>query len=51
MQAACHLLDTTALSVKEVAAALGAPEPYYFSRICQQILACSPLAFWRSVKG
>ena len=32
MQAACHYLDTTALSVKEVAAKLGYDYPYYFWR-------------------
>jgi AraC-like DNA-binding protein len=51
MQAACHLLDTTALSVKEVAAELGYEDPYYFSRIFQKTLGCSPLAYRRSVKG
>lgn len=38
MQAACHLLDTTALSVKELASKLGCDAPYYFSRIFQKIL-------------
>jgi AraC-like DNA-binding protein len=51
MQAACHYLDTSALSVKEVAAKLGYDDPYYFSRIFQKILGCSPLAYRRSVKG
>jgi AraC-like DNA-binding protein len=51
MQAACHYLDTTALSVKEVGAKLGYDDPYYFSRIFQKILGCSPLAYRRSVKG
>ena len=51
MQAACHYLDTTALSIKEVAAKLGYDDPYYFSRIFQKILGCSPLAYRRSVKG
>lgn len=51
MQAACHELDTTALSVKEVAAKLGYDDPYYFSRIFQKILGSSPLAYRRSVKG
>jgi AraC-like DNA-binding protein len=51
MQAACHLLDTTVLSVKEVAAELGYDDPYYFSRIFQKTLGCSPLAYRRSVKG
>jgi AraC-like DNA-binding protein len=51
MQAACHYLDTTALSVKEVAAKLGYDDTYYFSRIFQKILGSSPLAYRRSVKG
>ena len=51
MQAACHYLDATSLSVKEVAAQLGYDDPYYFSRIFQKILGCSPLAYRRSVKG
>jgi AraC-like DNA-binding protein len=51
MQTACHSLDTTALSVKEVAAKLGYDDPYYFSRIFQKIIGCSPLAYRRSVKG
>ena len=51
MQAACHYLDTTALSIKEVAAKLGYDDPYYFSRIFQKILGSSPLAYRRSVKG
>jgi transcriptional regulator GlxA family with amidase domain len=51
MQAACHYLDTTALSIKEVAAKLGYDDPYYFSRLFQKILGCSPLAYRRSVKG
>ena len=51
MQAACHYLDTTALSVKEVAAKLGYDDPYYFSRIFQKTLGCSPLSYRRSVKG
>lgn len=51
MQAACHYLDTMALSVKEVAAKLGYDDPYYFSRIFQKTLGCAPLAYRRSVKG
>jgi AraC-like DNA-binding protein len=51
MQAACHYLDATALSIKEVAAKLGYNDPYYFSRIFQKIVGYSPLAYRRSVKG
>ena len=35
----------------EVAAKLGYDDPYYFSRLFQKILGCSPLAYRRSVKG
>jgi len=51
MQATCHYLDSTALSIKEVAAKLGYDDPYYFSRMFQKILGCPPLAYRRSVKG
>lgn len=51
MQAACHYLDATALSIKEVAAKLGYDDPYYFSRLFQKTLGCSPLVYRRSVKG
>jgi YesN/AraC family two-component response regulator len=37
--------------VKEVAAELGYDDPYYFSRIFQKILGCSPLTYRRSIKG
>lgn len=51
MQAACQALDTTAWSVKEVAAKLGYDDPYHFSRTFRKIIGCSPVAYRRSVKG
>jgi AraC-like DNA-binding protein len=40
-----------AYRIKEVAAKLGYDDPYYFSRLFQKTLGCSPLAYRRSVKG
>ncbi len=51
MQAACHLLDTTAMSIKEIAGHLGYDDPYYFSRIFRKVTGSSPAAYRRAVKG
>ena len=37
MQHACRLLDETVMSVKEIAAALGYDDPYYFSRVFKSV--------------
>ena len=42
MQHACHLLDETILSVKEVAAKLGYDDPFYFSRIFKSVNHVAP---------
>jgi len=42
MQEACRLLDATRLSVKEVAAALGYDDPFYFSRIFKSVNQVAP---------
>jgi AraC-like DNA-binding protein len=42
MQHACHLLDETMLSVKEVAATLGYDDPFYFSRIFKSVNHVAP---------
>ena len=42
MQHACHLLDETILSVKEVAATLGYDDPFYFSRIFKSVNHVAP---------
>jgi AraC-like DNA-binding protein len=42
MQHACSLLDETGMSVKEVAAALGYDDPFYFSRIFKSVHHVAP---------
>jgi transcriptional regulator GlxA family with amidase domain len=42
MQHACHLLDETILSVKEIAAKLGYDDPFYFSRIFKSVNHVAP---------
>ncbi|MFZ0829436.1 MAG: AraC family transcriptional regulator [Verrucomicrobiia bacterium] len=42
MQHACHLLDETMLSVKEVAATLGYEDPFYFSRVFKSVHHVAP---------
>jgi AraC family transcriptional regulator of arabinose operon len=49
MEHACHLLDTSGLSVKGVAAALGYDDPLYFSRLFSRTVGMSPRTYRRSV--
>jgi len=42
MERACHLLETTSLSVKEVAAELGYEDPFYFSRVFKSVNQLAP---------
>ena len=42
MERACHLLKTTAASVKEVAGALGYDDPFYFSRVFRSVQGVAP---------
>lgn len=42
IERACHLLDTTAKEIKEVAYAVGYDDAYYFSRIFRKQLGLSP---------
>jgi len=42
MQRACRLLDETMLSIKEVAAALGYDDPFYFSRVFKSVNHVAP---------
>ncbi len=42
MQRACHLLGTTTMSVKGVAAALGYDDPFYFSRVFRSVQGVAP---------
>jgi AraC family transcriptional regulator, arabinose operon regulatory protein len=48
---ACQLLDNTDLSVKEVAAALGYEDPFYFSRIFKALNDISPTEYRMLHKG
>ena len=50
MEHACYLLDSSQLSVKEVAAALGYDDPLYFSRQFRKIIGLSPRAYRSSVR-
>lgn len=45
MQRACQLLDSSDLSVKAIAAALGYSDPLYFSRLFRKTLGLSPRAY------
>jgi YesN/AraC family two-component response regulator len=42
MRQACHLLNETTMSVKEVAATLGYEDPYYFSRMFKAVNEMAP---------
>jgi transcriptional regulator GlxA family with amidase domain len=42
MRQACRLLDSTSASVKEVAAALGYDDPFYFSRVFKLVNRVPP---------
>ena len=51
MHRACQLLDTTRLSVKAVATALGYEDPLYFSRAFRSVNKASPKAYRQLPKG
>jgi len=51
MEHACHLLDSSDLSVKRVAAALAYDDPQYFSRLFRKTVGMSPRAYRRSVRN
>ncbi len=48
MQHACYLLDASAQSVKQVAAALGYDDAYYFSRLFKKVIGLSPDQYRKS---
>lgn len=51
MQQARHLLDTTELSIKEVAIALGYQDPFYFSRVFKSVNRLAPSEYRLSHKN
>lgn len=51
MEHACHLLDSSELSVKGVAVALGYDDPQYFSRLFSKTVGMSPRTYRRSVRN
>jgi AraC-like DNA-binding protein len=51
IQRACQLLDTTELRIEAVAAAIGAEDPYYFSRFFKKVIGLSPRAYRKIPKG
>lgn len=51
MQRAGQLLDLSDLSVKEIAAAVGIADPYYFSRLFKKTMGYSPTAYRKIPKG
>ena len=51
MHRACQLLDTTGASVKEIAASLGYPDQFYFSRLFKVVNEASPTEYRLLHKG
>ncbi|TVY02177.1 helix-turn-helix domain-containing protein [Cohnella terricola] len=51
MQKAGQLLSLTGLSVKEIAAAVGIADPYYFSRLFKKRMGVSPSDYRSTPKG
>jgi AraC-like DNA-binding protein len=50
MEHACHLLDSTDLSVKAIAAELGYEDQLYFSRLFSRTIGRSPRAYRASIR-
>ncbi len=48
MQHACYLLDASVQSIKQVAAALGYDDAYYFSRLFKKVIGLSPDQYRKS---
>ena len=51
MEHACHLLDSSNLSVKAIAAELGFDDQLYFSRLFSRTIGQSPRAYRASIRG
>jgi AraC-like DNA-binding protein len=50
MEHACHLLDSSDLSVQAIAAAVGYEDPLYFSRLFSKTIGLSPRAYRASIR-
>lgn len=48
---ACRLLDTTGLQIGDIAAAVGYPDPYYFTRCFRRVMGTSPQGYRKIQKG
>jgi AraC family transcriptional regulator, arabinose operon regulatory protein len=51
VQRACHVLDTSKVTISQVAAAVGYNDPYYFTRCFRRVMGCSPQQYRKVVKG
>jgi len=51
IQRACQYLDLTDLRIKEISSLLGYDDPYYFSRVFNNVMGLSPRNYRRNKKG
>lgn len=51
IQHACRLLDTTSLSITEIATESGYQDPYYFTRCFRRVMGCAPRDYRSIQKG
>ena len=50
MEHACHLLDSTDMTVQEIAGAVGYDDSLYFSRLFKKTLGTSPRSYRASIR-
>ncbi|MEP4484343.1 MAG: AraC family transcriptional regulator [Halioglobus sp.] len=51
MEHACHLLDSSDLSIKTIALSLGYDDPLYFSRLFSKTIGVAPRSYRASLRG
>lgn len=51
MKEACRLMDSTTLSIKEIAPQVGYNDPLYFSRVFHRIMGFSPRTYRQAPRG
>ena len=51
MRLACHLMDTTSQTIREIASLSGYEDPYYFSRLFSKTIGHSPREYRKIRKG